>query len=57
MKIIDYGTHMNEDLQPVMVLTVEIPLMLDFYIPDELRTQLDEFFRQEREKKKNGQSV
>jgi hypothetical protein len=57
MKIIDYGTHMNEDLQPVMVLTVEIPLMLDFYMPDELRTQLDEFFRQEREKKKNGQSV
>ena len=57
MKIIDYGTHMNEDLQPVMVVTVEIPLMLDFYMPDELRTQLDEFFRQEREKKKNGQSV
>jgi hypothetical protein len=57
MKIIDYGTHMNEDLQPVMVLTVEVPLMLDFYMPDELRTQLDEFFRQEREKKKNGQSV
>ena len=57
MKIIDYGTHMNEDLQPVMVLTVEIPLMLDFYMPDELRSQLDEFFRQEREKKKNGQSV
>jgi len=26
-------------------------------MPDELRTQLDEFFRQEREKKKNGQSV
>jgi|688.fasta_scaffold986125_3 hypothetical protein len=57
MKIIDYGTHMNEDLQPVMVLTVEIPLMLDFYMPDELRTQLDEFFRQERERKKDGQSA
>jgi hypothetical protein len=57
MKILDYGTHMNEDLEPVMVLTVEIPLMLDYYIPDELRIKLDEFFRQERERKKDGQSV
>jgi hypothetical protein len=57
MKIIDYGTHMNENLEPVMVLTVEIPLMLDYYIPDELRIKLDEFFRQERERKKDGQSV
>jgi hypothetical protein len=57
MKIIDYGTHMNENLEPVMVLTVEIPLMLDYYMPDELRIQLDEFFRQERERKKDGQSV
>jgi hypothetical protein len=57
MKNIDYGTHKNEDLQPVMVLTVEIPLMLDYYIPDELRIKLDEFFQQERERKKDGQSV
>lgn len=57
MKIIDYGTHMNENLEPVMVITVEIPLMLDYYIPDELRIKLDEFFRQERERKKDGQSV
>lgn len=57
MKILDYGTHMNENLEPVMVLTVEIPLMLDYYIPDELRIKLDEFFRQERERKKDGQSV
>jgi hypothetical protein len=57
MKIIDYGTHMNENLEPVMVLTVEIPLMLDYYMPDELRIKLDEFFRQERERKKDGQSV
>lgn len=57
MKIIDYGTHMNEDLEPVMVITVEIPLMLDYYMPDELRIKLDEFFRQERERKKDGQSV
>jgi hypothetical protein len=57
MKIIDYGTHMNENLEPVMVLTVEIPLMLDYYIPDELRIKLDEFFQQERERKKDGQSV
>jgi len=57
MKIIDYGTHMNENLEPVMVLTVEIPLMLDLYMPDELRIKLDEFFQQERERKKDGQSV
>jgi hypothetical protein len=54
MKILDYGTHMNENLEPVMVLTVEIPLMLDYYMPDELRIKLDEFFRMEREKKKDG---
>ena len=57
MKILDYGTHMNENLEPVMVLTVEIPLMLDYYMPDELRIKLDEFFRQERERKKDGQSA
>jgi hypothetical protein len=54
MKILDYGTHMNENLEPVMVITVEIPLMLDYYMPDELRIKLDEFFRMERGKKKDG---
>jgi hypothetical protein len=58
MKIIDYGTpYMNEDLEPAMVIAVEVPLMINFFIPDEFRHELEEFFRIEREKKKNGQSA
>lgn len=53
MKILDYGVHMNERLEPVMVFTLEVPMTFDFsYISDELRFELEKFLRQERDKKK-----
>ena len=53
MKILDYGIHMNEKLEPVMVFTLEIPMTFDFnHISDEVRFELERFLREEQEKKK-----
>jgi hypothetical protein len=53
MKILDYGIHMNEKLEPVMVFTIEVPMTFDFtYISDEVRFELERFLREEQEKKK-----
>ena len=51
MKILDYGIHMNEKLEPVMVFTLEVPLMIDWYhVPKEMKIKLEEFCRLERER-------
>ena len=53
MKILDYGIHMNEKLEPVMVFTLEVPMAFDFgSMPDEMRYELEKFLREEQEKKK-----
>lgn len=53
MKILDYGIHMNEKLEPVMVFTLEVPMAFDFnHTSDEVRYELEKFLREEQEKKK-----
>lgn len=52
MKILDYGIHMNENLEPVMVFTLEVLMVFGVYhVSDEIRFELERFLREEQEKK------
>lgn len=43
MRLFDYTAHINEQGEPVMVLTIEVPLSINMLaIPDELRLAIED---------------